>query len=80
MFWAGIPIGLWLAFRCDFGLHGLWHGLTVSLVYGSTVGVWLGLNTDWNKEVQKVQKRLQEDKANWEAQRRRSGEGESAGV
>jgi MATE family multidrug resistance protein len=80
MSWAGIPIGLWLAFRCDLGLHGLWHGLTVSLVYGSAVGVWLGLNTDWNREVQKVQKRLQADKANWDAQRRRSGEGESAGV
>jgi MATE family multidrug resistance protein len=49
------------------GLHGLWYGLTVSLIYGSAVGVWLALKTDWNKEVQKVQKRLQRDKANWEA-------------
>lgn len=56
-----------MAFRRNMGLHGLWYGLTVSLIYGSAVGVWLALKTDWNKEVQKVQKRLQRDKANWEA-------------
>ena len=69
-----------MAFRRNMGLHGLWYGLTVSLVYGSTAGVWLGLRTDWNREVQKVQKRLEADKANWEANRTRSGEGESARV
>lgn len=62
------------------GLHGLWYGLTVALVYGATVGVWLGLKTDWNREVQKVQKRLEADKANWDEDRRRDGEGESARV
>jgi multidrug resistance protein, MATE family len=77
---VGIPIGFWLAFRCNMGLHGLWSGLTVSLVYGSTVGVWLALKTDWNREVQKVQKRLEADKANWEANRTSNAEGESARV
>jgi len=76
----GIPIGLWLAFRCNMGLHGLWWGLTVSLVYSATVGVWLGLKTDWNREVQKVQKRLEADKANWEANRALNDEGEGARV
>jgi MATE family multidrug resistance protein len=49
------------------GLHGLWYGLMVSLVYGSTVSVWLGLRTDWNREVEKVRKRLEQDKVSWEA-------------
>ena len=62
------------------GLHGLWYGLTVSLIYGSTVGVWLGLTTDWNREVEKVRKRLEEDKANWEANRTRNGEGDGQNV
>ncbi len=44
------------------GLHGLWYGLTTSLVYGSVVGVWIALRTDWEREVQKVQKRLEADK------------------
>jgi MATE family multidrug resistance protein len=48
------------------GLHGLWYGLTVALVYVSAVGVWMGLTTDWDREVQKVQMRLEADKANEE--------------
>jgi len=62
----GIPMGIWLAFWRDMGLHGLWLGLTVALVYGSSVGVWMGLKTDWDREVQKVQKRLEADKVNEE--------------
>lgn len=62
------------------GLHGLWYGLTVSLIYGSAVGVWLGLKTDWNREVQKVQKRLEHDKATWEADRTHNEGGEGARV
>ncbi|KAI9444208.1 MATE efflux family protein [Lactarius indigo] len=61
--YAGIPIGVWLAFRRNMGLHGLWYGLTLSLVYGSAGGVWIGLKTDWVREVQKVQRRLEADKA-----------------
>ena len=55
---VGIPFGVWLAFSHDFGLHGLWYGLTVSLVYSGCVGVWLALTTDWAYEVEKVVKRL----------------------
>lgn len=59
-------MGIWFAFWRDMGLHGLWYGLTVALVYCSTVGVWMGLKTDWVQEVQKVQKRLEADKVNEE--------------
>ncbi|KAI9510175.1 MATE efflux family protein [Russula earlei] len=60
----GIPVGLWLAFRRNMGLHGLWYGLTLSLIYCATAGVWIALKTDWNREVEKVRKRLEVDKAN----------------
>ncbi|KAH9991563.1 mate-domain-containing protein [Russula vinacea] len=56
----GLPIGLWLTFRRNMGLHGLWSGLTVSLIYSAAVGVWLALKTDWNWEVQKVQSGLRQ--------------------
>ncbi|KAH9049321.1 MATE efflux family protein [Lactarius hengduanensis] len=74
----GIPIAVWLAFRCNMGLHGLWSGLTVSLVYGSALGVWVALKTDWTWEVQKVQRRLEADKAEEEEYVGRDSATESA--
>ncbi|TFK22395.1 MATE efflux family protein [Coprinopsis marcescibilis] len=57
----GIPFGMWLTFRCDMGLEGLWIGLTVSLVYCSVLGTTICLRTDWDQEVLKVVKRLEEE-------------------
>ncbi|KAH9055675.1 MATE efflux family protein [Lactarius vividus] len=76
--WSGIPIAVWLAFRCNMGLHGLWYGLTVSLVYGSALGVWIALKTDWAWEVQKVQRRLEADKVQEEEYVGRDSATESA--
>ena len=57
----GIPLGLYLAFTCHLGLHGLWYGLTSSLVYCAALGSWICFRTDWNKEVAKVMQRLKAD-------------------
>jgi multidrug resistance protein, MATE family len=55
---------MWLTFGWGMRLDGLWIGLTVSLIYCALIGTWLCLRTDWNREVWKVMKRLQEqDKA-----------------
>ncbi|KAJ7484518.1 MATE efflux family protein [Mycena latifolia] len=54
----GIPFGAWLAFSCDFGLHGLWIGLTLSLVYCAVFGTLLCVRTDWDHEVRKVLARI----------------------
>jgi MATE family multidrug resistance protein len=43
-------------------LPGLWFGLTVALVYGSAIGIWLCLTTNWDREVEKVVERLAHDK------------------
>ena len=56
----GLPLGIYLAFRWHIGLYGLWIGLTCSLVYCSTIGSWVCIRTDWNKEVVKVIERLKE--------------------
>ena len=58
----GIPFGIWLAFWRDMHLHGLWVGLTISLVYSAAAGVWLSLRTDWDREVEKVRIRLEADR------------------
>ncbi|KAJ6501268.1 MATE efflux family protein [Mycena vulgaris] len=54
----GIPFGAWLAFNLDYGLHGLWIGLTVSLVYCAVFGTLLCVRTDWDHEVRKVLARI----------------------
>ncbi|KAG2142385.1 mate-domain-containing protein [Suillus clintonianus] len=54
----GIPFGIWLAFKRDMGLVGLWVGLTLALVYCSVWGTYLGITADWQKEVEKVLDRL----------------------
>lgn len=61
----GIPFGLWLTFSKGMGLHGLWIGLTVSLIYCSVFGTILCVRTDWDREVWKVTQRLKaQDRVN----------------
>ena len=59
---VGIPLGLYLAFNLDMKLLGLWIGLTVALVYGAIVGVWLCVRTDWANEVRRVQARVAKER------------------
>lgn len=65
----GIPAAVFFAFKLGYGLHGLWMGLTISLVYCALMGTWLCVRTDWEEEVAKVQSRLRE-----EDKKRRVGE------
>lgn len=54
---------MYLAFRQGLGLHGLWLGLTFSLVYSALIGTWICVRTDWDREVAKVVLRVKnEDK------------------
>ncbi|KAG2073883.1 hypothetical protein BDR04DRAFT_969691, partial [Suillus decipiens] len=53
-----IPLGLWLAFKQDMKLAGLWCGLTTALFYSSTLGIWICSRTNWKREVEKVAERL----------------------
>ncbi|KAF9525724.1 MATE efflux family protein [Crepidotus variabilis] len=61
----GIPLGVYLAFGTGtgrgMGLHGLWLGLTFSLVYCALFGTWFCVTADWDKEVTKVQDRLKDE-------------------
>jgi len=57
----GIPLGIYLGFKHNMGLVGLWIGMSAALAYGGVVGVCLCLRTDWQEEVQKVRKRAEKE-------------------
>jgi len=58
----GIPVGIWLAFRMDLKLFGLWSGLGLATGLAAVVGLYLCLTTDWDAEVAKAVERLAVDK------------------
>ena len=54
-----------MAFKVGMELMGLWIGLTVALVYVSSVGLWLcTVKTNWEKEVRKVVARMEKERVN----------------
>ena len=55
-------MGIYLTFKHDMELWGLWIGLTVALLCTSTVGGLIVLWADWDHEVQKVMERLEDDR------------------
>ena len=62
----GIPFGLWLTFSRGWELFGLWVGLTLALAYTSLIGVILCVRTDWQREVRKVQARIEKERSRGE--------------
>lgn len=58
----GIPVGIWLAFRMDLKLFGLWSGLGLATGLAALVGLYLCFTTDWHEEVAKAVERLAVDK------------------
>ncbi|KAF8508260.1 mate-domain-containing protein [Hysterangium stoloniferum] len=58
----GFPLGLYLTFRLNMGLLGMWVGLTAALVYCSAGGFWLYLRTNWDMEVMKVRNRVEKER------------------
>lgn len=55
----GIPLGIYLAFKQDMKLPGLWIGLTAALVTTGFIGGLIILWADWDNEVKKVMERLE---------------------
>ncbi|KAJ9107298.1 hypothetical protein QFC21_000748 [Naganishia friedmannii] len=54
----GLPFGIYLCFKRDMGLIGLWLGLTLALFYAGLSSVWIILRVDWPHAVDKARDRL----------------------
>lgn len=54
----GLPFGIYLCFKHDMGLIGLWLGLTLALFYAGLSSVAIILRVDWPHAVDKARDRL----------------------
>ncbi|KAG6754561.1 hypothetical protein POTOM_040350 [Populus tomentosa] len=54
----GIPLGCVLGFACDMGAKGIWTGMLAGTAVQTLVLLWATFRTNWDKEVEKAQSRL----------------------
>ncbi|KAJ7948158.1 Protein DETOXIFICATION [Quillaja saponaria] len=55
---VGIPLGAVLGFYFKFGAKGIWLGMLGGTLMQTIILVWVTFRTDWNKEVEEANKRL----------------------
>uniref|UniRef100_A0A7N0ZSA3 Protein DETOXIFICATION n=1 Tax=Kalanchoe fedtschenkoi TaxID=63787 RepID=A0A7N0ZSA3_KALFE len=54
----GIPIGLILGYKFDYGVQGIWLGMMSGTVVQTGVLLWLIYKTNWNKEASIAEDRI----------------------
>uniref|UniRef100_J3LQE4 Protein DETOXIFICATION n=2 Tax=Oryza brachyantha TaxID=4533 RepID=J3LQE4_ORYBR len=54
----GVPLGVLLGFVFNLGVKGIWGGMLGGTCMQTAILVWVTLRTDWKKEVEEAQKRL----------------------
>jgi len=55
---VGVPLGVLLGFTFDLGAKGIWSGMICGTVMQTLILMWVTFRTDWVKEVDEAQKRL----------------------
>ncbi|KAM0922729.1 hypothetical protein ACQ4PT_005984 [Festuca glaucescens] len=55
---VGVPLGVVLGFVFKLGVKGIWGGMIGGTVMQTAILLWVTIRTDWNKEVEEAQKRL----------------------
>jgi MATE family multidrug resistance protein len=55
---VGVPLGVLLGFVFKLGVKGIWGGMIGGTCMQTAILLWVTLRTDWNKEVEEAQKRL----------------------
>ncbi|RZC78107.1 hypothetical protein C5167_002287 [Papaver somniferum] len=57
----GLPVGVFMGFKLDWGLEGLWIGLQIGMGLQTIVLLIMFWRADWDKEVQLSKDRVSED-------------------
>ncbi|XP_051215667.1 protein DETOXIFICATION 40 [Lolium perenne] len=57
-YFIGVPLGVLLGFKFDYGIKGLWGGMIGGTLIQTTILLWITFRTDWNKEVEEARRRL----------------------
>ncbi|XP_010254988.1 PREDICTED: protein DETOXIFICATION 33-like [Nelumbo nucifera] len=55
---VGLPIGLLLGFKFDFGVEGIWGGMIGGILLQTIILVIITLRTDWKREVSQAENRI----------------------
>ncbi|XP_020261499.1 protein DETOXIFICATION 40-like [Asparagus officinalis] len=55
---VGVPVGILLGFTFDLGAKGIWSGMIGGTFIQTLILLWVTIRTDWNKEVEAAQQRL----------------------
>lgn len=56
---VGVPLGILLGFKFQLGVQGIWSGMIGGLAMQTAILTWVTLRTNWDKEVEKAQDRLE---------------------
>ncbi|RZC90664.1 hypothetical protein C5167_028495 [Papaver somniferum] len=65
----GLPIGVFMAFKLNWGLEGLWVGTQIGMCLQTIVLIIMCWRADWDKEVQLSKDRVSEDVSTGEEQK-----------
>ncbi|KAL9266489.1 DETOXIFICATION 40-like protein [Drosera capensis] len=57
-YFVGIPIGVVLGFKFDFGAKGIWSGMLGGTLMQTLILIWTTYRTNWQNEVEKATNRL----------------------
>ncbi|GAB2298862.1 Protein DETOXIFICATION 37 [Dionaea muscipula] len=57
-YFVGIPVGVVLGFKFDFGAKGLWTGMIGGTTMQTLILLWTTYKTNWQNEVEKASQRL----------------------
>ncbi|KAD0533607.1 hypothetical protein E3N88_37245 [Mikania micrantha] len=63
---VGVPLGFLLGFHFNLGVKGIWSGMIGGTGMQTLILLWSTFRTDWSKEVEKAEKRLDKWEANKE--------------